>query len=193
MDESELADLLGTKLFYGGSYDLKIISADEKIEGTLWITDAHIKNLALLNNLFAFLNTVPSLATFSDPGFSTKGLPVQKGVVEFELVGESLRIKTIYLTSPSLTIVGSGSINLLTRAVSLQLQLQTLKKVSGLLKKIPIVGYVLLGEDGTIATEVEIRGTLEDPKFTSKLPQETVTYPLRLIGRTLKLPFKLFE
>jgi len=193
MDDEELADLLGTKLFYGGSYDLKLTADKSRLAGTLWITDAHIKNLTLLNNLFAFLNTIPALATFSDPGFSTKGLPVQKGVVEFELVGETLRIKSVYLTSPSLTIVGSGSINLLTRAVSLDLQLQTLKKVSGLLKKIPVVGYVLLGDDGTIATKVEIRGTLDDPKFSSKLPGETVTYPLRLIGRTLKLPFKLFE
>ena len=193
MDERELADLMGARIFHGGSYDLRIDRSGQKITGLLKIRRAHIKGFALVNNLFAFLNTIPALATFSDPGFSTEGLPVDEGVVEFALQNGRLLIKNIYLTSPALTVAGYGWVDLAGKSVRLDLQLQTLKKVSGLLGKIPVVGYILLGEEGTIATQIKIRGTLDRPEFESELPKETLTYPFKLIGRTIELPFRMLR
>ncbi len=188
-----LGALLGKHIFDKGLYDLRAFGSKKELYGTLLIKEGYIKDLKALNNFFAFINTIPALVTLSNPGFDTEGLPIHRGRIDFLYKENLLVFKRIDLRSDALNIKGEGVVDLKKKRIDMLLHLQTFKKVSSIIKHIPIAGYIVLGKDGTISTAVQVSGTLDDPKFSSKLPQETIKLPFKIIKRTLELPFKLFE
>lgn len=177
----------------GGKYHLYADGNMDKLKGKVKIYNSTLKDLALINNIMAFLNTIPALVTFSDPGYSTKGFKVKKGEILFRLEDSLLYIDDLKLKGKSLNIDGLGYINLKENTINMRLTLQTWKKVTDIIKKIPVAGYILLGEEGKISTVLKIEGDLIKPKISSKLPEETIKAPVNIIKRTLQLPFKIFE
>ncbi len=185
--------VIGKNIFYQGIYQIKAAGTKDEIQGRLFIMEGYLKDLKLINNFMAFINTIPALITLSDPGFDKTGLLVKNGTIDFIYTDNTLILSDIKLRSVSMDIVGSGIIDLKAKTVKMRLELQTLKNVAKVIKNIPLAGYILLGKDGTISTAVEVYGSLEDPKFRSLLPSDTIKMPFNIIKRTLELPFKLFE
>ncbi|MRJ03094.1 MAG: DUF3971 domain-containing protein [Epsilonproteobacteria bacterium] len=183
--------LLGVSLFRGGSYTLNGDGEKGRFMGRLTIDHGYLSDLKVVNNLFAFLNTLPALVTLSNPGFDREGFLVKRGEIDYSLQGDYLFLPRIDLSSDAMSLHGNGFIDLERGELHLKIKVETFTKLTSLLKKIPVAGYILLGDDGQVTTTVEIRGPLEDPKIRSLLPKETVEFPFHLIERTLKLPFKL--
>ncbi|WP_200762260.1 AsmA-like C-terminal domain-containing protein [Nitrosophilus alvini] len=177
----------------GGLYNLQANGNTKNLTGKITFYNAVLKDFALLNNILAFLNTVPALITFSDPGYSQHGFKVKKGVMNFRLVNKVLYIDSLKFEGSSTNIEGSGILDLNRNTIDMRLKLKTFKRISTVVSKIPLAGYILLGEDGSISTVLKIRGDLMKPKIESKLPEETIKAPLNIIKRTLELPFKLFK
>ena len=177
----------------GGVYNLEAKGNLDNLRGRIKFYNATLKDLALINNIMAFLNTIPALVTFSDPGYSTKGLKIKKGEIKFRLKKDILYIDDLKFNGKSVNIEGVGIINLKENTIKMRLKLQTLKKVTDIIKKIPIAGYILLGKEGKISTVLKLEGDLIKPKISTKLPEETIKAPLNIIKRTLQLPFKLFK
>ena len=195
LDERFVNALLGKDYIQGGSIDIKAQGPRERVHGFVHIKGSYIKDLKALNNLFAFFNTIPALITFSDPGYSTHGLFVQKGDIEFfySTPKKVLALKKVHIVSQSITIEGYGALDFAHNTIAMKLDLQTLKNVSNIIKNIPIAGYIILGKDGTISTHVALTGPIDDPKVTTNVAKDTLTAPLNIIKRTLLLPFKIFE
>ncbi len=195
LDERFVNALLGKDYIQGGSIDIKAQGPRERVHGFVHIKGSYIKDLKALNNLFAFFNTIPALITFSDPGYSTHGLFVQKGDIEFfySTPKKVLALKKVHIVSQSITIEGYGALDFAHNTIAMKLDLQTLKNVSNIIKNIPIAGYIILGKDGTISTHVALTGPIDDPKVTTNVAKDTLTAPLNIIKRTLMLPFKIFE
>ncbi len=186
--------LLGKKYLSGGVMDINASGPKEKVHGFVTYTGGYIKDLKVLNNLFAFINTVPALVTFSDPGYSRHGLFVDHAKTEF-FYNDPKKIfivKSLEVTGQSLTIKGYGVLDFARDTIAMKLDLQTLKNVSKLIKNIPIAGYIILGKDGSISTHVGLSGPIENPKVTTNVAKDTLFAPLNIIRRTLTLPFKLF-
>jgi hypothetical protein len=188
-----LNKFIGKNIFYQGSYNINAKGDEKELRGKLLMQNGYLKDFKLINNFFAFLNTIPALMTLSDPGFDKTGLLVKKGAIDFIYTNNMLIFSNINLRSVSMDIVGNGVIDLATKKIKMRLEIQTLKNVASLIKNIPLAGYILLGKDGTISTAVEVYGNLDDPKFRSLLPSQTIKMPFNIIKRTLELPFKLFE
>ncbi|MCF6330599.1 MAG: AsmA-like C-terminal domain-containing protein, partial [Sulfurimonas sp.] len=58
--------------------------------------------------------------------------------------------------------------------------------------KIPIVGYILFGDD-TISTTLKVIGKLDNPKVKSMIAKDIIVAPINIIKRTLSLPFNLLK
>ncbi|WP_281951015.1 AsmA-like C-terminal domain-containing protein [Nitrosophilus kaiyonis] len=177
----------------GGVYNLEAKGNLNNLSGKVKFYNATLKDLALINNIMAFLNTIPALVTFSDPGYSTKGLKIKKGEIKFRLKKDMLYIDDLKFNGKSVNIEGVGIINLKENTINMILKLQTLKKVTDIIKKIPIAGYIILGKEGKISTVLKLEGDLIKPKISTKLPEETIKAPINIIKRTLQLPFKIFK
>ncbi len=177
----------------GGEYFLQASGNINNLQGEVKFYNSTLKDLALINNIMAFLNTIPALVTFSDPGYSTKGFKVKKGEICFRLKNGILNIDKLSFNGKSLNVEGVGKINLKSNTIDMKLKLKTFKKVTDIISKIPVAGYILLGEEGGIFTVLKLEGNLMKPKITTKLPQETLKAPVNIIKRTLQLPFKIFR
>ena len=187
-------DLTGMKMT-GGSWDLSAYANlnNQDLYGVIRIRDAAFGQAHFLTNVIALINTLPSLVQFRSPGFSAEGFRVERGLVEFYYANDTLFLNAVRLMGTHTDIIAQGSINLKTNEVDIYASVQSIKSASSLVSKIPLVGYLLLGDEKTISNVMHITGTLQKPKIKSEVAKEVVFYPLSVIQRTLTLPLKLFE
>ena len=176
--------------FMGGDLDFIISGTLDNYSGLFHIKDSTILDYRLLNNILAFVNTVPSLVTFSLPGYSKNGLFVKQAYTNFNANDGIFNLSDIFLDSKELTILGKGIVDTKANNVDINLNLKT--DLGSDLSKVPVVGYILLGKD-SISTTLEIKGDLSNPSVKSLIAKEIVVAPLNIIKRTLTLPLKLFD
>ncbi|QOP41311.1 AsmA-like C-terminal domain-containing protein [Sulfurimonas marina] len=176
--------------FKDGTFDFNVHGSLDKYSGVFLIEKSTLLDYVLLNNVLAFINTVPSLITFSVPGYSKNGLYMNHTYLKFDYNKGIYDINEMYMDSKELKISANGKVNLKNDSVDMEMNLQT--DLASDVSKIPLVGYIIF--DGkAISTSVKITGKLSDPKINSALAKEVIVAPLNIIKRTLKLPFKIFE
>jgi hypothetical protein len=191
--KSEFLNALANKEFFAkGSFDFYAKGESEnEFLGVLNLKETRLKDFLVLNNLIAFLNTIPSLATFSDPRYSTSGFPVKNGTVEFIKSGDYLFIQKLFLEGYSSDIEGSGYVSLETGDIHMDLKIFIMKSLSNIIDKIPLMNYIILDDDGTIKIQLSVRGTLDNPKIETNLVGDTLMSPFNMIKRIFELPSHL--
>lgn len=177
----------------GGHYDFYFQGDNHYLMGGIKIKNATAKGFEVYNNLLAYFNTIPALLTLKSPGFDDKGLRIKNGDILFEKKEEILSLKTIKLYGDSTNIFGSGTIDLKRKKINLALRIFLIKDMGTIISKIPIAGYLLLGDDGSLTTTITITGDLNHPKFGVDLAKDLVMAPINIIKRTLNLPTKILN
>ncbi len=173
--------------FSKGSLDFSFDGTLKEYNGVIYVKDTTIKDYVILNNMLAFINTIPSLVTFNIPGYNKNGVYVKQAFIHFSSKKNILDIKDIYLDSKEMKITGKGTADLNQKKMDIKLSLKS--DLGSDLAKVPVLGYVILGKD-TISTTVRIHGDMEDPKVTSLLAKDIIIAPINIIKRTLLLPYK---
>jgi len=184
-----MENLFAMSKFRGGSLDFSIKGDVEKFDGVMFVKDTTIREFRLLNNVLAFVNTIPSLITFSLPSYDSKGLHAKTAYMKFTYENNIYNISDISLESNELDILGHGSTSIDNDTIAMELNLKT--DLASEASKIPVVGYILFDKD-SISTTVKIDGKLSDPNIDSMLAKEIIVAPLNIIKRTLLLPFSIF-
>nr|MBL0708976.1 AsmA-like C-terminal domain-containing protein [Sulfurimonas sp.] len=172
-----------------GVLSFSISGSTEKFAGLLHVKDTTIMDYKILNNMLAFINTIPSLVTFSLPGYSKMGLEVEDAYMKFNYENNTINVENIYLNSKEMDIVGEGSANFKLDTVDLNLNLKS--DLGSGFSKIPLVGFILLDGD-TVSTSMNISGKLSDPDVKSLVAKDIIVAPFNIIKRVITLPFHLF-
>ena len=176
--------------FKGGRFDFNVAGNFTDYQGVFYLTNTRVLNYTLLNNLFAFINTVPALITFSVPNYSVQGFFIKNAYMRFHYKNDLYYINDLYVDSNDMQISAKGKANRQNDTISMDMTLKT--NIGSSLSKIPVVGYIIF--DGkSLATTVEISGKLSDPTVEPKIAQEVLISPLNIIKRTLQLPSYLLE
>ncbi|MDD2829906.1 MAG: AsmA-like C-terminal domain-containing protein, partial [Sulfuricurvum sp.] len=89
--------------------------------------------------------------------------------------------------SPELKIDGSGEANIKDDTLNGTLTLKS--DLGSALGKVPVVGYILLGDDGSISTTLNLKGKLSDPIVETGIAKEIVSAPFNILKRTITYPF----
>lgn len=184
-----MENLFAFSKFKGGDLSFSINGTTKEYNGIFYIKNATIIEYKLLNNIFAFINTIPSLVTFSLPNYDKDGLAVKSAYINFHFKDDILNVNDIYLDSKEIDILGRGTASFKYDSVDLKLNLKT--DLGSSLSKIPVVGYILLDKD-SISTSLSVKGKLSDPEVRTLIAQEIIIAPLNIIKRTLLLPLHLF-
>jgi len=167
-------------------------SPDNYYIGNIYINSGIIKQLKSLNNIIAFLNTIPSLLSLSSPGFSDKGYTINNGNIQYLLYNKIVYIKKASIKGKNIDFHTKGYIDLNKNKINLKVK-ATLKLK---LKKIPILGkglsYLLLGKDGNIDVKIVVKGNLNNPSVKKDLGNAFLPNPFTLFKRVITLPFNLF-
>lgn len=194
LSSSSFNDVIEKKFFNEGVFDILLKGSDVTyFSGNIHLKDSYLIQMQAYNNLIALLNTIPSLALFKAPGFDEKGYRISDGNILFSRKGDILTFHAIELKGVSADITGKGFLNLNENTLHIDLRLKTLKDVSGLIGKIPLINHIFLGKDNSIATSVTISGNLQNPDVKTQVLQDVILTPFNILKRTIELPFKLFS
>ena len=176
--------------FSGGSLDFSMHGTLDDYQGVFYMEDTTMLHYKLLNNILAFIDTVPSLVTFSLPGYNKKGLHVKNAYVKFHAKKGVFNFSDIYLESKVLKILGKGSADINKNSIDLVLNLKT--DIGSKLSKVPLVGYIVF--DGkSLSTTLKINGKLNDPTVHTMVAKDIIVAPVNIIKRTITLPFKVLK
>ncbi len=185
-----MGNFFASSKFKGGSFDFSIDGTLKEYDGLFYIKDTVILDYKILNNILAFVNTVPSLVTFSLPGYSSKGLSVKSAYMNFHAKENDFTVSDIFLDSQEIDILGRGTASLKTNTTDLLLNLKT--NLGSSISQIPLVGHLIL-DGNTLSTTLSVTGSLDDPSITYLMAKDIVVAPLNIIKRVLLLPFNLIN
>ena len=185
-----MENLFALSKFKGGKLNFSMNGTTKEYDGIFFIEKTTIIDYKILNNILAFVNTIPSLITFSIPGYSSTGLKVKNAYMSFTAKNDIFNISDVYLDSKEMDILGRGTASFKTNNIDLELNLKT--DLGSNLSKIPLVGYILLGKD-TISTTLSITKDLDNPKIEPLIARDIIVAPLNIIQRTLMLPYELLK
>jgi hypothetical protein len=165
----------------------------EGYNGYFEFSNVVIREYLLMNNILAFLNSIPALATLSEPGFDQDGYRVKEGIVHFDLQDDLLTIRQLRTDGTTVNCEAKGWIDFKDRTLKLNLELITFKDYSKIIDLLPWAGYAILGEDGSLSTSLKIDGSLDDPTITTYWAQDIIMTPVNILWRTIEWPFRLFR
>ncbi len=187
-NDTFMSKLFALSKFKGGKLDFSMQGKIKDYIGTFNINKTTIIDYKLLNNILAFVNTIPSLVTFRLPGYSEKGLKVKNSYINFRSKDDLFTISDIYLDSKEIDITGRGDASFVKNSIDLTLNLKT--DLASALAQIPVVGYILFDKD-SISTSLKISGKLDNPTISSLLAREIIVAPLNILKRTILTPIHL--
>jgi hypothetical protein len=186
-NDTFMENLFALSDFKGGEMSFELTGKVNDFQGVMKIENATLKEFKLLNNILSFVNTIPSLITFSVPNYNANGLPLKEAYSHYTYRNKQFMIDNFTLDSPELKMVGEGNINFKEDSI---LGTMTLKSDLGSkLGRVPMVGYILFGNDGSLSTTVNIKGKLSDPTVETAIAKEIVTAPFNILKRTITYPF----
>ncbi len=169
-----------------------IKSPDDFYTGKIYINHAVIEKMKTLNNIIAFINTIPSILSFSSLNFSSKGFKIKKGYINYLLYKKILYIKDAKIIGRTMDLFAKGYVDFNKNYIFIKVQANIKMKI----KDIPIVGkgvsYLLFGKDGSIDIKMVVKGNLSNPKVEKDLGKEILMTPFNLFKRAVTLPFNLF-
>ncbi len=174
--------------FFNGNLSFIVQGNLNKYEGIMEIKNTILKKYIILNNVLAFINTIPILSTFSLPNYSTHGLATKNIYLTFVKEKNLLHFKDITLKSKKIDIYGKGHVNLKNKTLNILLNLKT--NIASNISKIPIVGYILFNKN-SISTTLKVTGSLKNPIVKTSLAKDIVLAPFNIIKRTILSPFEL--
>ena len=186
-----MENLFSLSKFKGGKLNFSMNGTISNYDGLFYIVDTTIVDYKMINNILAFVNTVPSLATFSLPGYSKSGLKVKSAYMNFNAKNSVFHISDFFLDSKEIDILGGGVADLNKDKIDVTLNLKT--DLGSSVSKIPLVGYILLGDDNSVSTTMKITGKLSNPKVKSLLAKDIAVAPINIIKRAFLLPYDLLQ
>lgn len=185
-----MENLFSLSRFRGGNFNFSMNGEIGNYDGLFYISDTTMLDYKMINNILAFVNTVPSLATFSLPGYSKTGLKVSSAYMNFNAKDSVFNISDFFLDSKEIDILGSGVADIPKDKVDVVLNLKT--DLGSNVSKIPLVGYVIFGKD-SISTTMSITGKLSNPKVKSLIAKDILVAPINIVKRALLLPYDLLK
>ncbi len=206
MNDEFLDALMNKNLIEGGNVNLNASGKNGIINGVATLKGNKIVDLAILNNLLIFINTSPGLINpllaipsvvgmATSGGFNLNGYKVKEGKVKFsyDFNNKFLNMHTIETIGNGIDFKGNTTINFNNSKLDAKLKLIFLKDYSKIVGAIPVLNYVLLGDEKRVDTEVTIYGTLDEPKYKTNLIKDGVSAPVNFLKRVITSPIKMIE
>lgn len=177
---AEMGDIRHGTLEFRADGDLDDLNAVFAIRNTV------IRDFKALNNMLAFINTLPGLMTFKPPGYDSEGLPTREISASLNLAGGTIDLKSMLMDSAELTVRGTGKVNIKDDTVDMTFNLVTGANKS--ISSIPVLGFILEGREDQDTIALMVTGDLHNPAVTNTAFQEVVAYPFKVLARTILLP-----
>jgi hypothetical protein len=153
--------------------------------GELTLKDGRINTMTFLSRVFSYLN-VTELLRGKLPDLGKEGFPYRSVAVRGEAKDGKFLFGEVTMDTPSMGIAATGEVDFLRREEDLQVLVSPFGTVDAVLRKIPVLGYILGGT--LVSIPIAVRGDLDDPKVTPLEPAAVGKGLLGIVERTFKAP-----
>ncbi len=177
--------------FNDGSFSFDLYGATDNFSGIAKIEKTTVYDFVVLNNIFAFFNTIPALITFSSPSYKTDGIYIKEAYTKLDFQDNNLSLTNITTITDEMSFSGDGYVDYDTELMSVELSVKI--KAAENLRKIPLIGYILAGDDNSELTTIQITGDIKDPTISSLLAKDMIATPFNILKRTINFPLHYFE
>ncbi len=198
--------IFNKQIFKGGNLTFHATGNINDLNGNLLIEDSSVNNLAAINNLLTFVQTSPALINpllaipsvvgiTSNSGFNVMAYKIVNGKIDFNYSKEKelLDIKKLVTVGNGIDFDGYGQVDLNTMILTSNVKLIFLKDYSKIVGAIPVINYVLLGDNNRVETQVDIKGDIEDPEISTNFTKDTISAPVNIGKRILTSPSMLLD
>ncbi len=167
----------------------------ESLNGMLRLTleNGVIERWNILSKIFSVLN-VSQLLMGRLPDLKSKGLPFHQISANVLIKDGVATTEDLFVDSDAIRITLAGGIDLGKGTIDAKIGVHPLVTVDTLLSKIPIVGYILTGnEKAFISYYYEVKGDLEDPRIEAIPIKALGEGFLGFVKRLLETPLRPFQ
>jgi AsmA-like C-terminal region len=153
------------------------------------VRDGKIERMTLLSRLLGFINLKSWLtANFPDP--TTTGLPFDQAAGKFKGEGGNFYTDDFLLQGPVMDITATGSVEVGTGNLDMDVGMFPFSTVNWLLGKIPLIGENVAGGTGNLlAGYFHVHGPVSDPSITPR----PITSVAEFVKKTLGLPINILR
>jgi hypothetical protein len=177
-----------------GRYTIRLSGVPNQLmKGEILLDGGVLKSFKAYDETRNFLQNNQALSEIQDPGFSATGFKIKNGKIDYRILKEKVVFDSIYIKGHSATIVGKGELNLKTKKLNINLAVQMVRKLGKIVGSVPVLGYILMGDDNSITFGLKITGTLDAPKVETSAAKEILMLPFDLIKRTIQSPAHLMK
>jgi hypothetical protein len=183
-------DIMGTLTARGTPEQIRKSWATH-VAGTVTFSarDGEIRKMALLGNILS-LKSVNDLLK-GDVRLGEQGFKYQSIAVGTRIENGQVAVEHATLDSPAMGLAAAGTINLENYDSRLTVLVAPFGKVDRMVRKIPVLGYVIGGALTSIP--VGVSGDIRDPLVVPLGPRAVGSQVLGVFERTFKLPGKIVE
>ena len=185
-DEEFLQKILKDSKMTGGKLSFYVSGLLTKFKGVMKIEDGIYKGGAILHNILTFVNTVPDLISFSIPEYSLSGLPFKEIYAGYSYDNHIVDVNMFALESNAIDMMGTGVLNFQDNTIKMNIDL--VSKMKQNVSKIPLLGYLLVGDNKQPTITLEVHGALDDPEVNTSVYKEIIKTPFDILLRTISLP-----
>lgn len=180
-------------------------SKDDIYMGTINIEESTLQNIALLNNLLTFIETspaiinpllaIPSAYRALKDGIGYDGFLVKNGQlnVTYDTQNSVFNIYEGYLQGSRSDLVGNLQIDKKNRLLDGNISVVILKDYTKVVKHIPVIGYIFLGDDESVTLSTKVSGDIDDPKIETFATSDALNGATNILKRIITSPLKIFE
>jgi len=154
------------------------------------LKDGRINKMTLLSRIFSYLN-VTELLGGKLPDLGKEGFPYRTLVIRGEANDGKFLLGELTMDAPSMGIAATGEVDFLRRKEDLEVLVSPFETVDVVVRKIPVLGYILGGT--LVSIPISVRGDIDDPKVTPLDPASVGKGLLGIVERTFKAPARVIS
>jgi uncharacterized protein YhdP len=157
----------------------------------LKVEDGKLRKFSTLSKIFSILN-VSQLVKGRLPDMVSGGMPYDRITGDLAFQGGGITTENLYMDSNAISLSAVGKIDMVKSQMDMTIGVKPLQTVDKVVSKIPIVGWVLTGQDRSLVTTYfEAKGAVADPKVTAVPVKSLAKGVLNIFKRVFQLPEKL--
>jgi len=151
-----------------------------------------LRRFNTLSKIVSILN-VSQLLRFSLPDMAHDGMPFNQISATMAIKDGVLSTRDFFIDSNVMHVTTVGKIDIVHETLDMLIGVQPLQTVDRIVSRIPVVGWILSGGDGSlITTYFEAKGSWENPDVTAIPVKSMASGTFDIFRRVFELPVRLF-
>ncbi|MFW3328029.1 AsmA-like C-terminal domain-containing protein, partial [Aliarcobacter butzleri] len=193
-------------IFLGGKVHFFATGNINDLHGKVVLKNSSIANLSILNNILLFIQTSPAIINpflaipsvvglATNPGFNLLTYKISDGDLEFNYSKDKGLINIVKLNTVGngIDFEGKGDIDLTNSNINFNMNLIFFKDYANIVGAIPVLNYIILGDENRVETKININGSLDNPTIATNLTTDTLNIPSNIAKRVINSPVRFFD